>query len=244
MVSKNAAERLRGLIYCDAGDLVESRRCFQACIERIQANEDEFAPPEKSYSLFTADWIPTAVAAYIFMLAMVDLREGDTGSARKKADEIRRYLAHYADLLHGEALLAEGAYDKAITVCQKAPVWSVPYMSDTDSMLAYNLPALKDVLARALELRQELDSAIEEYKRLTTVDPKDRPRQLIHPLYHYRLANLYLTKGWRAKAVDEYRAFAHLWDEADAGGPEFHNAQAALKSLGSSGSTPGSGLAI
>ena len=65
-------------------------------------------------------------------------------------------------------------------------------------MVKYNMPFVKDVLARAYWKKGELDNAVSEYERLTTIDPKSPTLMLISPLYHYRLVatnSLGTTRG-------------------------------------------------
>jgi cytochrome c-type biogenesis protein CcmH/NrfG len=95
----------------------------------------------------------------------------------------------------------------------------------------YNFPFLKDVLARAYAQKGELGKAIGEYERLTTFDPKNPERRLIHPLYHYRLAKLYEQKGQKAKAAARYQRFLDLWKDADPGQAEVEDAKKRLAGL-------------
>jgi serine/threonine protein kinase/tetratricopeptide (TPR) repeat protein len=205
-----AAERLRGWIHYQLGQFDESRRCFDACLEAIRSDPQEFAPPETSYSIWTPDHIPTITAAYIFAVGLVDLKQGLIDTARFRLTEVRHLQPNYADILHGELLLVEGAYDRAIAVLERASRWKLPYMSDIDGMLAYNLPPLSDVLARAYLAKGDLDRANAEYMRLITMDPRKRDRQLIHPLYHLRLAEVYQAKKWETRATEERERFADL----------------------------------
>ena len=207
---QTAAERLRGWIHYQLGEYDASRRCFDACLEAIRSDPREFAPPETSYSIWTPDYIPTLTAAYIFALALVDLRQGLIDPARFRLTEIRHFQPNYADVLHGELLLMERAYDGAVAVLERASEWKLPYMSDIDGMLAYNLPPLKDVLARAYLARGDLDRANAEYMRLITIDQRKKDRQLVHPLYHLRLAKLYEAKKWEARATEERERFADI----------------------------------
>lgn len=207
---KNAAARLRGWVYYDMGDWDRSRRIVEACIETIGSNESAFAPPEKSYSLYTPDWIPRLVSAYALMLGLIDIGEGNPAAVESRLAEIVPYWPEHARLLEAELLLAEGSYDRAITLCEEAPSWEVPYMSDTDGMLVYNLPPMKDVLARAFVQKGALDIAIAEYTRLITVEPANPSRQLVHPRYHYSLAKTCEAKGRDAEARKHYGIFADL----------------------------------
>ncbi len=101
----------------------------------------------------------------------------------------------------------------------------------TGTILRYNLPFLKDLLARAYLQKGELDKAIAEYERLITFDPNSRDRRLIHPKYHYRLARLYEEKGWSDKAIKEYEKFLKIWKDADEDLPELIDAKSRLAKL-------------
>jgi tetratricopeptide (TPR) repeat protein len=102
---------------------------------------------------------------------------------------------------------------------------------NTISMAGYNIPFLKDVLARAYWKRGELDKALAEYERLTTIDPKNRLRMLIHPLYHYRLGRVLEQKGEKDRARLQYEKFLKYWADADPSYSELKDARARLAAL-------------
>jgi tetratricopeptide (TPR) repeat protein len=83
-------------------------------------------------------------------------------------------------------------------------------MSDTDGMMTYNLPPLKDVEARAYVMKGDLERAIDQYETLSRFDPDSRDRRLIHPKYHYRLAGAYEKAGRNTDAIREYETFLRL----------------------------------
>ena len=87
----------------------------------------------------------------------------------------------------------------------------MPYMSDTDGMLAYNLPPMKDTLARAHVAKGSLEKAIDEYMQLTRFRPRSKDRKLIHPRNHQRLADLYEETSRPKKASEAYDRFHSLW---------------------------------
>ena len=104
-------------------------------------------------------------------------------------------------------------------------------MMFTQNIPFYNVPFLKDVVARAYQQKGELDKAIAEYERLFTYGPDITGRYLIHPLYHYRLAKLYEEKGKKDQAVKEYEKFLEIWKDADEELPQPHDARKRLDGL-------------
>ncbi len=95
----------------------------------------------------------------------------------------------------------------------------------------YNMPWLKDVLARALWKKGDLDGAIVEYRKLTTIDPANQVRWMISPLYHYRLGRVLEEKGDKAGAAGEYGKFLEYWKDADPTHPELADARTRLAAL-------------
>jgi non-specific serine/threonine protein kinase len=206
-----AAERLRGWIYFEQGDYELSRGHFENCLGALGANPQAFIPAQKSYMLWTPDMIPSFRAAYSFALALIDIREGLFSPAELRYNKVKPLMPDRAEFLHSELLLAMGQADKAIAACEKAPQWKTPYMSDTDGMLAYNLPPMKDTLARAYVAKGSLEKAIDEYRRITKFNPRSKDRRFIHPRYHQRLAELYEETSRPHKAKELNDRFESLY---------------------------------
>lgn len=205
-----ASERLQGWIYFEKGDYELSRGHFENCLVGLGANPQAYIPAQKSYALWTPDMIPSFRAAYSFALALIDIKEGLFAPAELRYNKVKPLMPDRAEFLRGELLLAMGQPDKAITVCEKAPQWKTPYMSDTDGMLAYNLPPMKDTKARAYVAKGSLEKAIDEYLRLTRFNPRSKDRRFVHPRYYRRLADLYDETSRPHKAREARARFENL----------------------------------
>lgn len=178
---------------------------------------------------------------YDYYLGLIDLKEGKIPAARSKLEEMKSFVEQMPpqsqrqvrfnyDLFQGEVLMAEGSGDQAIAVLSKAPGPGRP--PDMNSIFpSYNMPFIKDSLARAYLKKGLVDKAIAEYERLTTFDPKREERLLIYPKYHFWLAKLYEQRGLKEKAAGQYRKFLEIWKAADPDLPEYQEARARLTAL-------------
>jgi len=177
-------------------------------------------------------------ALHSFDFGWVDLKQGQLDSAKARLKELESLLPKVSSdnqefttllyrLLEAELLLADNSPEKAIEAGEKIVPLKFPNMT-TSQVTFYNIPFVKDVLARAYWKRGDLDKAIAEYARLTTIDPNSQVRYLIHPLYHYRLGCVYEEKGEKAKAAAEYRKFLEYWKDADPTHPELADARKRL----------------
>jgi len=224
---------MKGWIYYDRGELESCRSTFKSWFDTIIEIDPEFT------SVYTAD--------YSFYLGIVELKEGRINSAQSRLSEMKsllpeiaeiaprnKYTSLYYDLLSGEVLLAEGFIEKATAVFEKMSPIEMPGLGELLldlKGLSYHMPFLNEVTARAFQKKGEVDKAITEYERLITFDPNSPERRLIHPKYHYSLAELYEHKGWEGKAIEHYEKFLDLWKDADPGIAEVEDAKKRLAVL-------------
>jgi len=226
--AKARSEWMKGWIYYDRGEYEPSQQHFKSWFD---FSMEDYPPGLPMYS-----------AEYNFYLGLLDLKQGRVNSAKSRLVEMKSLLpkidpaskdqlTFYYDLFHGEVLLAESSPAKAIAVCEKILPLKKPNIGSRYSPWPYNVPFLKDVLARAYQRKGDLDKAITEYERLITFDPNREERYLIHPKYHYRLAKLYEQKGWAGKAIEHYERFLNLWKDADPGIAEVEDARKRLAGI-------------
>jgi serine/threonine protein kinase len=215
-LGKAAAMCLKGVIHRSRGDLERARELNEGWLGTYEESQPALRPAYR--------------ARYQLLAGLIDLGEGKLQSARNLLVEAgksmnmmglsrRERLSFYVDILDAEILLAEGKPEAAAALLEGDSSLNVPppYLQYLEAVIYYNIPILRDVLARAYQHQGEVDKAIAEYERLITFDPESKARFLIHPLYYYRLARLYEDKGWSGKAIDHYEKFLEIWKDADPG---------------------------
>jgi tetratricopeptide (TPR) repeat protein len=222
-----ATDWITGYIYADRGEYDLARQAFLR------------------YNDWGAQWSPSLKvywsAERSFLMGWVDQKQGRIDAAKTKLKEIepllpkvessaKKGMTRYHRLLEADVFSAENLPEKAIEAGEQIVFSNFPNMT-TGRMTDYNIPFLKDVLARAYWKKGDLDKAIAEYERLTTIDVKNQIRYLIHPLYHYRLGWVYEDKGEKAKAAEQYQEFLEYWKDADAKQPELADAKKRLNAL-------------
>jgi len=223
---KTTLDYIRGWWYFELGELELSKEYFQKAWDPILLAY----PKSKGFQ-----------SAYEFCLGMVETKKGEIDSARSRVDKIKSLLPELTpaarktrtfqhDWLQAEILMAQGSSRKAIEILEKIVPQAIPNMH-TDNIGPYNMPFIRDVLARAYQQNGQLDKVISEYERKITFDPDSKDRHLIHPKYHYLLAKLYQEKGLSTKAIEQYEAFLDLWKDADPILPELEDAKKSLTAL-------------
>jgi tetratricopeptide (TPR) repeat protein len=179
---------------------------------------------------------------HLLCLGLLDVKRGDLASARTRLAQyspqgrgefgfMGDWVAQVAQCLEGEILMAERKPEGVVKALLKAAGFSYRGITDVGDLVDYHLPLEKDALARAYKAMGETDKAIAEYRRLMTIGPSNQVRQLIPPIYHFRLARLFEDKGDKVSACEHYQKFLEIWKDADPGLPEPEDARKRLAGL-------------
>ncbi len=216
-----------GYVYIERGELDKARQGLRIWMDYVEKRNPSYLSYNKAY--------------YRFVLGLIELKQGRLDAAKACLAELegllpgvdpedQKYFAFYGPLLEAEVDLAGNSADQAVRAGEKI---EFQYLRSVNigTMLTYNLPLIKDVLARAYWKKGDLNKAVAEYERLTTIDPKDKLRALIHPLYHYRFGRVLEEKGERDRARLEYEKFLKYWADADPRFVELEDARARLAKL-------------
>jgi serine/threonine protein kinase/tetratricopeptide (TPR) repeat protein len=222
-----AADVVAGFIYADKGEFDKARKAFESWTGFNEKDDPTNRANNMVIRSFLAGW--------------VELKQGRLEAVKGRLTEIedllpslnpadREFRSFRSLLLGAEAALAGNSAEEAISAGEKI-VFGVLKSVNTSVTIGYNLPLIKDVLARAYWKKGDLDKAIAEYEKLTTVDPRNRFRMLIPPLYHYRFGRVLEEKGERDRARLEYEKFLKYWADADSRFVELKDARARLARL-------------
>jgi serine/threonine protein kinase/Tfp pilus assembly protein PilF len=190
-----------------------------------------------------------------FFLGMIDMKQENLVSAKARLEEMSSVLQtevikkrwqryphlkdednYYYDILDFEICLFEGEPDiergiKAFGKDREFPTRRYTLWAIDEVIYMQDPHLVRDHIPRAYLQQGELDKAIDAYERLVTFDPESIDRRLIHPLYYYRLGQVYEQKGNKKKAKANYRKFLELCKDADPGIAEVEDAEKRLIDL-------------
>ena len=228
--NKTVPYLIKSRIYYAMGNFEASRRLLDQWLGLVTKNH---AASEHNFYL----------TAYNLSLAYSQLKQGAIDSARACLTKIETLLPkittrfhsmmanYYNQILEAEILLAKGQTDRAIERAGTIQLENPRRELSLDLVIFYNLSVHRDILARVYTADGQWDNAIKQYERLMNRSAATTACQLIHPVYHYRLARLYEQKGWPGKAIEQYKTFLSFYRNADKGIKEVAKAKQRLSQL-------------
>jgi tetratricopeptide (TPR) repeat protein len=222
-------DHLEGWFDYDIGELADSRKMFQkACAEWQTSSEAPGARYPCLTIMAAVDVAEGRMAPARATLGILPLQAAAAGTTQA-ATQAASGLLHMRRL-QAAVLAADGNVDQAIAAL--APAWPGVFPGGVLGQLVWYLcPLAQDDLARLYVQKKDWDRAIAEYKVLTVIGPAHTNRRFIHPIYHYRLAQVYEKKGMNAEAAAEYERVVKLWERADPPRPEVNEARNRLSKL-------------
>ena len=158
--------------------------------------------------------------------AAAELKELIESGMNKKAI---RYYHH----LMGMIELKRKNFSKAVEFFKRgiSLLYNQCY-SDNFQWLAPDSHALfMEPLALAYYKMGDLDTAQEEYEKITSLSSGRLFFGDIYAKSFYMLGKIYEEKGWEGKAIEQYEKFLDLWKDADPGIAEVDDARERLAGL-------------
>jgi serine/threonine protein kinase/Flp pilus assembly protein TadD len=156
-------------------------------------------------------------------------------SARRIADEIRaliplwmqKKLLRYHDHLMGMIEYAQGDYSRSVSFLSRAEQ-SLYAPEDNFPRIQ---PFFLFTLARAYYKTNNFQKAQESFEKIHSLHYGRIDDGDYYALSLYWLGKISDQRSQRAKAVEHYEKFLHLWKDADPGIPEVENAKSRLAEL-------------
>ncbi len=169
-------------------------------------------------------------ALYQKGLALLGL--GNVSEAEQTADQLKelienginKKIIHLYYHLISEIELQKGNHSFAIDFSQQALALL------GDGPLTIDAPYI-DTLALAYYRSGELNQALSEYKRITTLTTGRLERGDIYAKSFYMLGKIYEQQGDAAKAIENYEKFLDLWKDANPGIAEVEDAKKRLADM-------------
>jgi len=226
VMAKAYMDFTRACIYYDLRDFEKSREYIRKAYDTIFSS----VPGD---NIWNKSW-------HNFYIGLIDAREGHLESAKSRLKAMmsfefppnpfmERATDSLSNWLQAEIGIAEEFPNKAIQIL-KTPELTFPGFQAYIAMY-YNLPMIRDGMARAYLKKGDIDKAIAVYEERITFNPEKKSRRLIHPKYHYLLSKLYEENGQKSMAVKQYEVFLKFWKDADPDLPELIDAQKRLDQL-------------
>jgi tetratricopeptide (TPR) repeat protein len=207
--------------------LAIDRKEYESALQDARAAAANFTVPDERTRLnLVLVHLPSGIA---------EARAGRPAQAQSHLESLRLHHRQaiaaekwWRAALESEIAIAEGRWhDAADTYAAGEPVermYTSISRAPSAFVLTYNLPS-RDSRARALSARGDLNAAIQEYRRLNTIDSGPQWVAALEPKYVLEIARLLGKVGDAEEARREYRRFLDLWKHADPGLPELAEAR-------------------
>ncbi len=166
----------------------------------------------------------------ILNLKMNSLEEAeDTVQEHKEILDkvINKKFMRYNDILQGKIALKEKNFETAIDYLERAvSLWLYQCRPNWDDHAEFMWG-----LALAYYESGDLDSAQQEFERITALTTGRLWWGNLYAKSFYMLGKIFEQKGWPGKAIENYEKFLDLWKDADPGLAEVEDAKAKLEAL-------------
>jgi len=219
---------LKGSIYLDQKKFNLSKDVFnQGCDVAIKVSPP-FAHLNSAGNELTMGWI--------------EIEAGNIEAARKrllilnhlllenKKPDPGKYIEECQKTLSGKLLIVDGSFADAISILEGLRTFEFAGF-DPETIYNGNLYQRETDIARAYEMKGDIDKAIGVLERRTHFNAATKDFRLTPPKFYYNLGRLYEKKSNNAKARANYAKFLDLWKDADPGLPEVEDAKKRLAGL-------------
>ncbi len=220
------ANILKGLIALDNADLIQSHKSFEEAFKNSKVKD-----PGYYYLLGTL-----LVKENNIFKAQECLNFLDEFLKKLKSNGTKTNVDFWFAKLKTEILIVQDSPDKAIQIYNSANNILMFNPGELTArfainLLNYNLVPGADIIARILLKDGNYSSAIKEYEKLTEFNPGQITRRLTPPIFHYRLAKLYVKVNQKEKAIKSFEKYLELLNKADINYPEIIDAKNSLIEL-------------
>ncbi|MBA7629957.1 hypothetical protein ES703_37465 [subsurface metagenome] len=219
--------------------MLERGQALQTPLAHLYLKTGEFDKALREFDEILDDAIKNeSITGQIFMLyqkGLAYLGLKSVSDAQRNADELnelirespfKKMIRCYQHLM-GMIELERENYPKAIDYFQKA-ISLLPYT--VDGRREYR-PLFINSLAEAYYKAGDLEKALEEYKRISSLTFSRIWDGDIYAKSFYMMGVVYERMGRKAEATENYGRFLELWKDADPGIPEVNDARKRLEAI-------------
>lgn len=208
------------------GNLYNRKRDYDAALQEFEACKN----------LILRIGYPAEERLTLFYLGRTHINLGSISKANNIANELKKVIdkeynkkliRDYFHLL-GLIKLKEENYKKSFELLSEA----ISLLHFQKTYEYFNNHALFiNSLASAYYVAGNLDQAIIEYEKIRTLSSGRIIYGDIYALSYFKLGKIFDQKGYKSRAIMEYKSFLNLWEDADPGIAEVEDARRRLENL-------------